>query len=418
MGQRFIEIKGKVVDRESKTILPYASIYIKDKSIGTVSNEAGEFDFKVPSVFAQDTIIISYLGFKNYVSKVSAVAGTTFFLEPTSTKLEEIEILDVSAEAIVRKAIQNIERNYPVSPYIANAFYRDWKRRESLDADSSMVSLMEAAVSIYDKGFSRVNSKKREQVFLTEMRRSLSTGKHLYNYLDFILAHDFVRHTESRNVGNIYSPFDFEHLKDYAIEDVLIQEGTKVYMISATLSSKLGVYKIYIEAERYAFIRIDFKGHSSEKSFLGMESVPSLKRTHHLMAVDNTLVFRKYKNLYFMSYMKLNWTTRTIGDTDGKQTDTRELFQELLINEVITENVSLAKDSLKFPMNYGLSLEKQVRPYNKKFWDEFNIVLDRPVNKDLLKSLEAIGKLDDQFVRQRPDSTSKTKRSRKKNKAK
>lgn len=56
----------------------------------------------------------------------------------------------------MRKALASIENNYPVGPNILKAFYRDWKIRESTVPDSSKVTLVEAAISVYDKSYKKL----------------------------------------------------------------------------------------------------------------------------------------------------------------------------------------------------------------------------------------------------------------------
>jgi hypothetical protein len=45
--------------------------------------------------------------------------------------------------------------------------------------------------------------------------------------------------------------------------------------------------------------------------------------------------------------------------------------------------------------NYGL--QYQDLPYNKKFWDNYNVIKDTPLNKKILVDLEKIAPLEKQF---------------------
>ena len=69
--ETFTSIEGKLIDEKSKQPIPYASIYIKGKSIGTTTNDEGRFLFHVPSGFAKDTLIISVIGYDHFKSTVS-----------------------------------------------------------------------------------------------------------------------------------------------------------------------------------------------------------------------------------------------------------------------------------------------------------------------------------------------------------
>src|SRR5215204_1088351 len=65
-----ITISGKVIDRETKSPMPFASVYIKGKSIGTVTNLHGEFDFHIPDEYRNEILVTSMLGYHNFESHV------------------------------------------------------------------------------------------------------------------------------------------------------------------------------------------------------------------------------------------------------------------------------------------------------------------------------------------------------------
>ncbi len=60
----FFEIRGRVLDKSDRQPLPYSSIYLSGKAIGTVTNDNGQFQLKLPSKYLADTIIVSCIGYK------------------------------------------------------------------------------------------------------------------------------------------------------------------------------------------------------------------------------------------------------------------------------------------------------------------------------------------------------------------
>ncbi len=68
-AQNPITLKGKVTDIDSKEPLPYASISIKGKPIGTVTNADGEFEFHLQTQYAGDALVASMLGYSSYSQK-------------------------------------------------------------------------------------------------------------------------------------------------------------------------------------------------------------------------------------------------------------------------------------------------------------------------------------------------------------
>src|SRR5687768_11542019 len=92
-----IIISGKVIDRETKEPMPFASVYIKGKAIGTITNLNGEFDFHIPSDYKNEILVISMLGYSNFEAPVWSMAPstlTTFELIMSPIVLQEVLIED------------------------------------------------------------------------------------------------------------------------------------------------------------------------------------------------------------------------------------------------------------------------------------------------------------------------------------
>ncbi len=79
---------SQILDNTTKEELPFANVYIKGKSIGTSSNEKGEF-----SIYAQssDTLIVSYIGYLPFSCVLSDLDSITF-LKPPENLLNKVEI--------------------------------------------------------------------------------------------------------------------------------------------------------------------------------------------------------------------------------------------------------------------------------------------------------------------------------------
>ena len=58
-AQTNLALAGKVFDATSREPLAFASISIAGKSLGTVTNAVGEFDFNLPEQYSRDTLVIS-----------------------------------------------------------------------------------------------------------------------------------------------------------------------------------------------------------------------------------------------------------------------------------------------------------------------------------------------------------------------
>src|SRR5690606_2026745 len=116
--QGYIRISGVVQDKKTGERLPLASIRIAGTGLGTVSNQRGEFDFNVPSATGADTLVISYVGYRD-VKMIASEAATGrlefFLLEESITELDQVVIVDGEsyAEGIVNKAITQMKDVFP-----------------------------------------------------------------------------------------------------------------------------------------------------------------------------------------------------------------------------------------------------------------------------------------------------------------
>jgi hypothetical protein len=49
--ENHLTISGKIIDKETTQPVPFANIGVSGKSMGTVSNQQGEFIIKIPSAY-------------------------------------------------------------------------------------------------------------------------------------------------------------------------------------------------------------------------------------------------------------------------------------------------------------------------------------------------------------------------------
>jgi hypothetical protein len=88
-GQSF---KGIITDNQSATPLPYASIGVKDKSIGGIADSKGRFYIDIAGATSTDTIVVSYLGYesKTFVKRDILQSDYKIKLVPGALQLREV----------------------------------------------------------------------------------------------------------------------------------------------------------------------------------------------------------------------------------------------------------------------------------------------------------------------------------------
>jgi hypothetical protein len=379
-----LTVSGRVLDRETKTPLPFASVYVKGKSIGTITNINGEFDFHVPQDFRNDMLVISMLGYSNFESPVWAMeSNATIVIEmnASSIVLSEVVVADsLRGSDILRLALSHIKTNYPEKPFLMDGFYRDVKK-----VGGTYISLLEAAVQIYDENYAepRNKFKLREGVRLIEVRKSLGYESKFTTYFDQVnLLEDLLLHNDVR-----YRQFPEED----AFFDGLVRlpntiyDGNEVFVVSRTTGYKLS---IYIDKLTYGILHLSFE------SNLMNDDHKKQSLISRFVYVKREVNFKRIANKLFLSYLsmdsKINWYDI---ETNELKFETA-VYQQLLINRV-NPNPAERIRSVEKMRNY--SLQFQDRPYNKAFWENYNVIKESPLDRKILEDLEKVGPLDDQF---------------------
>jgi hypothetical protein len=380
-----LTISAQVQDQETGEALSFASVGLKGIAIGTISNDQGEFDFHVPTEHRNDILVISMMGYKNFEAPVWTFISSSFTiikLEKSSIQLQEIVVSDtLTGGDVLRIAFSRIEQNYPMEPFQMDGFYRDVKK-----VGGTYISLLEAAVKIYDENYAepRNKFKLRERVRLVEVRTSLGYESKFTKYFDQdnlledLLLHNNIRYRQIEEADELFSSMNRGQNSSYDNRDVYVVTHSEFYDL-----------KVFIDKSDFSIIHLEWEvPHSND----------DLDRKKNLMSrfvgLKKSIDFRRHDGKMYLSFMtmtsKVNWYDI---DTNELKFET-ELFQQLLINKVY----STPKDrmgSTEKMRNYGLQYQDQ--PYNKTFWDNYNVIKETPLDKKITADLEKLAPLEAQF---------------------
>lgn len=379
-----ITITGKVADEESKQPLPFASVFISGKTIGVVSNEQGEFDFHIPADMRNDILAVSMIGYKTFEAPVWSLSTTepiTIHLQAVAVMLKEFVVTDtLRAGEVLKLSISRIEQNYPMDPFMMEGFYRDLK-----NLGGTYISLLEAAVKIYDDNYiePRNKFKLRERVGLQEVRRSLGYDSKFTaffdkdNLLEDLLLNNNVRYRQF--------PEDDEFYKAVKFEDDTYYNSREAFVIAY---SQDFVLRVIIDKETYGIMHLEYANNHQEdlEKVRGLESkFAKIKRVIDFKFVEGKL----YLN-YLTVTSQVNWYDRETGDLKFEA----ELQRQLLINRIHPKSKDRISLGQKMK-SYGLQYQDQV--YNKKFWDNYNLIKSTPLDKKIVQDLEREEPLEKQF---------------------
>lgn len=382
-----ITLSGKVIDKETKEPLPFATLGIKDKSIGTITNLQGEFDFHIPADLRNDLFMLSMLGYKPFSAPVWTLMDAkplVIEVEKSTLMLNEVTVADsLRGGEILMIALSRIEQNYPMQPYLMDGFYRDLKK-----VGGTYISLLEAAVKIYDEDYRepRNKYKLRERVALQEVRRSIGYASRFTSYFDQDnLLEDLLLHNSVR-----YRHFPLEELfyESLTREKDTEYNNQQVFVISYSRDYRL---RVYVEKSNYAIIHVEFESTLEEPltKKRGMES--------RFVRLKRVIDFKPFLGKYYLNYLTVDSNVNWYDIRTKELKFETELNQSLLINEVVPNTIRRVPATEKM-RNYGLQYQDQ--PYNKAFWDNYNVIKESPLDRKILQDLERHGPLEKQFKNQ------------------
>ncbi len=430
-------INGQIADINTKTGIPYAHIYVQDQAHGTVSNENGYFEIKISSEINIPVLVISHVGYMSAVIKINELDSDQIFvlLESTENLLDEIVIRPYrdSVKQILISAGARIKKNYPTKPYMMKAFYREVNRQ-----GDQHVRLVEAAVSIYDRGYDKnIIDANNLSVKVEEIRRSddriqlswkEAIRKWVYerNGVHKTLRDDPLRRIAFANNNFQLIALEYEHLDvnkritnpaienfvffkslffldgkyTFLLDSISLYEDIPVYCISffeqEPSSKKLAVGegKIIIRQDNLAVL--DFLGRlvrtnaeAPYKYFTPFEN--NLLSVYHIK-------YREVRGKYYLSYI----SSKSYGSNNpyfGGFTEdvNKRLFQ---FNELLVTDLDLKK-ARPFKKSEVMKQDKDLydakAKYNEEFWKEYTFMIDREIEDRIKNELEVKTPLTIQF---------------------
>jgi hypothetical protein len=303
-------------------------------------------------------------------------------MKKSTTLLDEVVVSDsLSGGEIVSIAWNRIDSNFPSEPFLLDGFYRDVKK-----VGGTYISLLEAAVKIYDENYkvTRNKSRLRERVKLIEVRKSLGYENKFTTYfgqrnlLEDLLLHNNIRYRDPDELNAFLTAMTREKDSYY--------DGHPIFVVSVKKDLKL---KIFVDKNDYSIVHFQVETTHQGENLDRRKGLVS-----RYLNTAKTIDFRKYNGRLFLNYIQVTTHERWYDEKSGALKFETELQQNLVINEV-TDKPSKPIATTEKMRNYGL--EYQDYPYNTAFWENYNVLKETPLDKKILEDLEKVAPLEEQF---------------------
>lgn len=413
MAQNNLLIKGKVMDSQTKEVLPFASIGIEGTSVGTASNSAGFFELRLDSEWKNKFIICSFVGYQPFKIRVSEAYNYSqknqlIFKLKSSETLKEVTISSKripKVDKIMKQVIKNLSKNYPQTPYNADFFYREY-----LKDSTAYVRLVEAALSVYDKRSyvpiiydyknkmtGRIEIQNIEEDYFAQVKErrasydySKSKINNFFIDVEYGTKYNWIRKNQFIFDQKMYEKFQYELINLTSLE------GNTVYEIAFSYNGTIDRFrklkgKLFVNEKDFAVLQLHFNYFPIGT----MGGYNAKERYGYNIYLENEehFYFKKYgekeNEKYIVSYQSLRSTEKYYESSEAFEESVSEYFVEQL-----TVNVNQKKPAFQ-DLQDDSKLKEII--YNPIFWKNYNVLADSPLNLKIKADLEKRQSLEKQF---------------------
>ncbi len=382
------KISGVVTDAGNRQPLPYATIGIKSRGKGTISNYEGEYDLNLPGDFLNDTLVISYMGFYSRKIPVNQAINSHYSIELTRkyVPIPEIIIRNRQPLELIRYAKEQIPDNYGRNPVQMTAFYR-----EAVSKRDKILLYSEAVLELYKSSYAATLLKDQVKIYKSRKINNMDPSDTLIfklkSGLDGCLSLDGARNT-----------FDFLRVEnfgdyDYTMTDIINIGDEAAFVIEFRQKESVndlalpeGV--IYINTSNYGIHGTEFEINRDHIDKLERDLIQRTARGFRVKA--RSLKYRvNYRNIngrYFLNHVRgdLIFFAREKGRLFGNE---YKIFFEMAVNDVDTVNVQRFDREERAPVHSVFS--ETIDGYDRDFWGTDNYVAPEESIREALSRINA-----------------------------
>jgi len=374
-------LQARIVDAETKTALPFVNIGVKNKSLGTISNENGDFILKLRSSQYPDTLSFSYIGFKSqHIPANDLKSDVTIELEPNIIPLQEVVIRSMNPKSLVRYAIRSKKNNYSANASLLRCFYR-----EIMTRNNKYKLYTEGLLDVYKSPYrptlfnDQIKLLKR-RIFSNVVEEDTVQFK-LHGGLKSSLDLDLVKH-----------PLDFIqthslNLYNYQLSDIVSYDDRLLYKISFKPFNERNELTfegdIFIDVMNMAIVKLQFnyttKSLKKAKNAFVLRKSRSIKVS--ISKANYEITYKRLDGKYYINRIYGNLKLRVKKRNKFLASNFETAF-ELVTTDIQTQDIDrFARKEILKPNKI---FSEMITSYDSDFWNGENFILPE---KDLTKAL-------------------------------
>ncbi|HEX2975453.1 MAG TPA: carboxypeptidase-like regulatory domain-containing protein [Bacteroidales bacterium] len=367
-GGNQVQLTGRIIDEESGESLPFATIGLKNRGKGTISNNNGDFILNLQPQLLSDTLAISYIGYQGREIPVEDAAGSnlTVAMRREFISIPEIIIRNQIPQEIIRKALRAIPDNYGTTPVYMTGFYREGVLRKS-----ELQNYSEAVLQIYKSSYTANLVSDQIKVYKSRKIENLDRSDTLAIRLKAGLSTCL----ELDGIKNLFDFISPSSLKDYnyRLTDIVRYDDESAYAIEFVQNdfSEMPLFRgtVYINTSDMGIYKAEFEINPKmmEKVKESFITGPSHGFNTWPVSVKYIVTYRKVNERYFLNHVRgdLQFTSRQKRRLFNTQF---HVFFELAITDTHLENVKRFDKEDLAPIHSIFS--KTITNYDPEFWGD------------------------------------------------
>lgn len=370
----YFTIEGKLQDNQSGAPIAYGTVGVVGTSIGSITNQDGEFRLRLPDSLRQSRIGVSHVGYVGQEMDIPLLAAqhAVWSLEPRVVPIQEVVIRAVNPKRLLRDMLRDKKVNYAQSPVYLTTFYR-----EGIRYKQKFRSLTEAVFKVYKSSPQMVSSS--DQVKLLKMSKitndrekdtliaKMSAG------IDACLQLDIIK-----DLPEFLLPDAENNMYTYVSSDMTVVDNRMANVISFEQNKGIreSLYRgdLYIDAENNALLQACFEINPEYvKQSTGM-FVERLARKWKIAAqkVVYTISYKSWNGVYYVNHVRGDLYFKVRQKRQWFSSSTLHTWFEMVTCKVDTGNVTRFQRRERIPTR-NIFADTHFK-YDADFWGEFNVI--------------------------------------------
>lgn len=332
-----IMYSGVLIDKDDKTTIPFASIWLEGNTYGVMSDDKGKFSLKLRK--ENDTIVIRAFGYKLQVVETKKnKKENKIMLIPLKTTLPEVNVEGMGPKAILTKALRSVDENFLKK----ETFYLNMESLMQKKINDSLVYLrwdndvyerrsilgLKLLLPIYMNNQFVSNEEKYQSNYM-----SFSIDDIVYYYMAYILNSNLMAKGLEGQKNDLNFGYSMKIIMQDSIEkEYIVTLHQKKELDNAFLSLHLPKnIRFFIDAENMVITKIESALDKSKPRVFFDKKKGKFEVKEHIVVVN----FRVLDGKYFLA----NCFSKVVFNNDRENAKENNSFLDSIKKDDLNEEV-------------------------------------------------------------------------------